>query len=86
MRNLPERAILIAEDLKPSQLVSLDATRITGICLAAGGPTSHVAILAAAMGMSPASADAIRVVRPDPAPAVSEVVGAIDAPGGPDGH
>ena len=51
VRSLPERAILIAEDLKPSQLVSLDATRLTGICLAAGGPTSHVAILAAAMGI-----------------------------------
>lgn len=48
---LPERAILVAEDLKPSQLVSLDATRLAGICLAAGGPTSHVAILAAAMGV-----------------------------------
>ena len=51
VRDLPERAILIAEDLKPSQLVSLDATRLAGICLAAGGPTSHVAILAAAMGV-----------------------------------
>jgi phosphocarrier protein FPr/phosphocarrier protein len=51
VRNLPERAILIAEDLKPSQLVSLEATRLAGICLAAGGPTSHVAILAAAMGI-----------------------------------
>ncbi|GFE81652.1 phosphoenolpyruvate--protein phosphotransferase [Steroidobacter agaridevorans] len=48
---LPDRAILVADDLKPSQLVSLDATRLAGICLAAGGPTSHVAILAAAMGV-----------------------------------
>lgn len=48
---LPERSILVAEDLKPSQLVSLDANKLAGICLAAGGPTSHVAILAAAMGV-----------------------------------
>lgn len=48
---LPDRSILVAEDLKPSQLVSLDATKLAGICLAAGGPTSHVAILAAAMGV-----------------------------------
>lgn len=48
---LPDRAILVAEDLKPSQLVSLDAGKLAGICLAAGGPTSHVAILAAAMGV-----------------------------------
>jgi phosphocarrier protein FPr/phosphocarrier protein len=51
IRELPERAILVAEDLKPSQLVSLDASKLAGICLAAGGPTSHVAILAAAMGV-----------------------------------
>lgn len=48
---LPDRSILVAEDLKPSQLVSLDATKLAGICLAAGGPTLHVAILAAAMGV-----------------------------------
>lgn len=48
---LPDRAILVAEDLKPSQLVSLDAGKLAGICLAAGGPTSHVAILAASMGV-----------------------------------
>jgi phosphocarrier protein FPr/phosphocarrier protein len=51
VRNLPDRAILIAEDLKPSQFVALDASRLAGICMAAGGPTSHVAILAAAMGV-----------------------------------
>ncbi len=50
-RALPENAILIAEDLKPSQVVALDAARITGLCTARGGPTSHVAILAAAMGV-----------------------------------
>lgn len=51
LRQLPERAILIADDLKPSQLVTLDAGKLAGICMAAGGPTSHVAILAAAMGV-----------------------------------
>lgn len=48
---LPERAILIAEDLQPSQFIALDAGKLAGICMAAGGPTSHVAILAAAMGI-----------------------------------
>ena len=46
---LPPDAILIADDLLPSQLVALDASRLAGICLAGGGPTAHVAILAAAM-------------------------------------
>ncbi|MGH8308257.1 MAG: phosphoenolpyruvate--protein phosphotransferase [Steroidobacteraceae bacterium] len=48
---LPEHAIVLAKDLLPSQLAALDAGRIAGICLAEGGPTSHVAILAAAMGV-----------------------------------
>jgi len=48
---VPDQAVILAEDLKPSQLVTLDAGKVAGIALAAGGPTSHVAILAAAMGM-----------------------------------
>ncbi|HEX8757776.1 MAG TPA: phosphoenolpyruvate--protein phosphotransferase [Steroidobacteraceae bacterium] len=48
---LPPEAILLAEELLPSQLVALDAGRLAGICLAGGGPTSHVAILAGAMGI-----------------------------------
>jgi multiphosphoryl transfer protein len=50
-RELPGKTVLIAKDLLPSQLVALDSSRLAGICLAAGGPTSHVAILAAAMGI-----------------------------------
>ncbi|HWW78594.1 MAG TPA: phosphoenolpyruvate--protein phosphotransferase [Steroidobacteraceae bacterium] len=50
-RELPDGAVLIAKELLPSQLVALDAARLAGICMAAGGPTSHVAILAAAMGI-----------------------------------
>ena len=49
--DVPDRTIVLAEDLKPSQLMTLGAGKIAGICLAAGGPTSHVAILAAAMGV-----------------------------------
>jgi multiphosphoryl transfer protein len=48
---LPDKTILIAKELLPSQLVALDSSRLAGICMAAGGPTSHVAILAAAMGI-----------------------------------
>jgi phosphoenolpyruvate-protein phosphotransferase len=45
---LPERAVLITTDLLPSQFVALDTSRVAAICLAQGGATSHVAILAAA--------------------------------------
>ena len=48
---LPAHAIVIARELLPSQLAALDAARVAGICMAAGGPTSHVSILAAAMGI-----------------------------------
>jgi phosphocarrier protein FPr/phosphocarrier protein len=48
---LPEQAILIARELLPSQLVALEGASIGGICMAAGGATSHAAILAAAMGI-----------------------------------
>jgi phosphocarrier protein FPr/phosphocarrier protein len=50
-QELPPEAILIGEELLPSQLVALDASRLAGIGLAAGGATSHVSILAAAMGI-----------------------------------
>jgi phosphoenolpyruvate-protein phosphotransferase len=43
---LTERSILIAENLLPSQLLELDHNQVAGICTAAGGTTSHVAILA----------------------------------------
>ncbi|MGH6695578.1 phosphoenolpyruvate--protein phosphotransferase [Sphingopyxis sp.] len=48
---VPAGAIVVADDLLPSQLVALAAARPSGICLARGGPTSHVAILCAGMGL-----------------------------------
>lgn len=48
---LPPGAILLADELLPSQLMGLDASRLAGFCTARGGPTSHVAILAAALGI-----------------------------------
>ncbi|HEX3395292.1 MAG TPA: phosphoenolpyruvate--protein phosphotransferase, partial [Steroidobacteraceae bacterium] len=46
---LPEHAILLADDLLPSELTALDRRRLSAIALSGGGATSHVAILAAAM-------------------------------------
>ncbi len=48
---LPEDAVVLAEDLLPSQLMALDPQRLAAICLVNGGPTSHVAILAAGLGV-----------------------------------
>lgn len=46
---LPEGAILLAKDLLPSEFLALEGGRFAGIALAEGGPTSHVAILAATL-------------------------------------
>lgn len=43
--------ILIGRELLPSQLAAIDLARVAGICTAAGGPTSHVAVIAAAAGI-----------------------------------
>uniref|UniRef100_UPI0035C9AD2F phosphoenolpyruvate--protein phosphotransferase n=1 Tax=uncultured Sphingomonas sp. TaxID=158754 RepID=UPI0035C9AD2F len=48
---LPHDAIIVAHDLLPSELMALDPDRLAGIALAAGGPTAHVAIIAAARGL-----------------------------------
>ncbi|MBG7614046.1 phosphoenolpyruvate--protein phosphotransferase [Brevundimonas sp. BAL450] len=49
--DVPQGAVVIAEELAPSQVMALDPSRIGGLCIARGGPTSHVAILAASMGL-----------------------------------
>jgi phosphocarrier protein FPr/phosphocarrier protein len=47
---LPSGAVVIAEELLPSQLMGLEGAQVAGFCTARGGATSHVAILAQAMG------------------------------------
>ncbi len=48
---LPDNAIVLADDILPSQLMELDPTRVAGLATSRGGPTSHVAILAAGMNI-----------------------------------
>ena len=50
-RKLTANAIVVADDLLPSQFMALDASRLAGLCLARGGATSHVSILAASAGI-----------------------------------
>lgn len=44
-------AIVVAEEITPSQLLALDRVAPAGLCLAGGGTTSHVALLARARGL-----------------------------------
>ncbi|WP_432788026.1 phosphoenolpyruvate--protein phosphotransferase [Novosphingobium rhizosphaerae] len=48
---LPANAIIIAPDLVPSQVAALPVGQVAGIVTAQGGPTSHVAIIAASKGI-----------------------------------
>jgi phosphocarrier protein FPr/phosphocarrier protein len=48
---LPPGSIVLADELLPSDLMGLDGSKLAGVCTARGGPTSHVAILAAAQGI-----------------------------------
>ncbi len=43
--------VLVAADLAPSQTVRLDRAKVLAFCTAEGGPTSHTAILAKALGI-----------------------------------
>ena len=48
--DVPAGAIVLADELLPSQVIALSGTA-AGLCTAGGGPTSHMAILAAAAGL-----------------------------------
>ncbi len=61
--DIPADAILLADELLPSELMAIAPGRLAGLCTAGGGPTSHVAILAAAMGL-PAWWRPVRGSRP----------------------
>ncbi|MFC3627539.1 phosphoenolpyruvate--protein phosphotransferase [Vogesella amnigena] len=48
---LPAQAIVVADDLTPSQLTRLPRAQVAGVVLARGGASNHVAILARALGI-----------------------------------
>jgi len=48
---LANHAIILARELSPSQTATLDTSRVLAFCTAEGGPTSHSAILAKALGI-----------------------------------
>jgi phosphotransferase system enzyme I (PtsP) len=48
---LPDNAILVARNMSPAALLDYDRTRLRGIVLEEGAPTSHVAIVARALGL-----------------------------------
>ncbi len=51
LTGLKRQSIIVARDLTPSDTVRLDKKLVLGFCTAEGGPTSHTAILAKALGL-----------------------------------
>jgi phosphocarrier protein FPr/phosphocarrier protein len=48
---LPQNSVVIADELLPSELMALPRERVIGLATAGGGPTSHMAIIAASFGI-----------------------------------
>ena len=67
--HLPENAIVVARSMGPAALLDYDRKRLRGLILEEGGPTSHVAIVARALGIAAVgevempSASSIRATR-----------------------
>lgn len=51
LENLTKEVVVIAHDLSPSQIASLDTTKVKGFVTDLGGRTSHSAIVARALGV-----------------------------------
>ena len=48
----PDHPVIVtADDLAPSDTASMNGDRVLGLCTAGGGPTSHTAIIARALGL-----------------------------------
>jgi len=46
LRSLPEPVVVVADELTPSDTAQMDREMVQALCMAGGGATSHVAILA----------------------------------------
>ncbi|MFP0197183.1 phosphoenolpyruvate--protein phosphotransferase [Pseudomonas sp. PHC1] len=75
--DVPAGAIVAAHELTPSDLLQLSAQGVAGLCMAEGGATSHVAILARGKGLP--CMVALGAALLDQAPGLSVV---LDADGG----
>jgi phosphotransferase system enzyme I (PtsP) len=77
--NLPDNAILVARMMGPAALLDYDRKKLRGLVLEEGGPTSHVAIVARALGIAAVGeiANATGVVDPGDAIIVDGATGEV---------
>ena len=83
---LPENAILVARSMGPAALLDYDRKRLRGLILEEGGPNSHVAIVARALGIAAVGeiANATGVADPDDAVIVDGLTGDVHIRPSPD--
>jgi phosphotransferase system enzyme I (PtsP) len=77
--NLPDNAIIVARSMGPAALLDYDRKKLRGLVLEEGGPNSHVAIVARALGIAAVGeiANATGVVDPADAIIVDGITGEI---------
>src|SRR5471032_1903949 len=76
---LPENAIVVARSMGPAALLDYDRKKLRGLVLEEGGPTSHVAIVARALGIAAVGeiANATGIVDPGDAIIVDGATGEV---------
>jgi len=71
LTEFPQGAILVADEVAPSEIATMPRGRAAAICMAGGGATSHAAILAADLGIPTLVAIGDELERvPDGAPLI----------------
>jgi phosphotransferase system enzyme I (PtsP) len=75
--NLPDNAIVVARSMGPAALLDYDRKKLRGLILEEGGPTSHVSIVARALGIPTVGeiANATGLVEPGDAVIVDGTTG-----------
>src|SRR5713226_3574198 len=83
---LPDNAIIIARSMGPAALLDYDRSRLRGLVLEEGGPNSHVAIVARALGIAAVGeiANATGIVDPGDAIIVDGATGDVHMRPSPD--
>ncbi len=83
---LPENAVIVARSMGPAALLEYDRKRLRGLVLEEGGPNSHVAIVARALGIPAVGeiANATGVVDPGDAIIVDGGIGGVHVRPSPD--
>src|SRR5580700_3520390 len=84
--HLPENAIIVARSMGPAALLDYDRKRLRAVVLEEGGPTSHVTIIARALGIAAVGevSNAIGLVDPGDAVIVDGTSGEVHIRPSPD--